>query len=86
MPVTADFDNERGNAIHLEVGRLPLPEDPSVKAVRYLLQGPTSLTEQIMTRKEAAILGRLLLAAAGEGAVRKSRRLGRRVMRRMVPA
>lgn len=71
--VDCTFENERGNAIHLEVGKLPLPEDPAIPAVRYRLAGPTSETEQIMTRKEAAILGQLLLAASGASPMRRRR-------------
>ena len=74
--VNCDFINERGNSIHLEMRRLPLPQDPSIQAVEFRLFGPTSMTEQIMTRKEAAILGELLLAASGSSPMR-GRRLNR---------
>lgn len=58
------FQNERGRSIRLEV-RKHLLEDDTTKGVTYVMTGPTSMTEQTMTRLEAHLLATLLAEQMG---------------------
>lgn len=76
------FQNERGRSIRLEV-RKHLLEDDATKGFTYIMTGPTSMTEQTMTRLEAHLLATLIAEQMGYQLVErvhtaKSPRMNRR--------
>lgn len=58
------FTNERGRDIRLEVEKHAL-EDGETKGLTYVMTGPTSTTEQTMTRLEGYLLASLLAEQMG---------------------
>lgn len=65
------FQNERGRAIRLEV-RKHLLEDDTTKGFTYIMTGPTSMTEQTMTRMEAHLPATLIAEQMGYRLVERS--------------